>query len=103
VVGQPAVGDVNPAPPVVTIEHNATSRAALRLSRHMAYHSAMIRYLKLALALLLLAACSGRPGPITVADNVVAIQNQTTRDWRNVVVTVNHHFRGGTSVAWPRR
>jgi hypothetical protein len=63
----------------------------------MAYHSAMIRYLKLALALLLLAACSGRPGPITVADNVVAIQNQTTRDWRNVVVTVNDHFRGGTS------
>jgi hypothetical protein len=63
----------------------------------MAYHSAMIRYLKLGLLLLLLAACSGRPGPITVADNVVAIQNQTTRDWRNVVVTVNDHFRGGTS------
>ena len=42
------------------------------------------------------AACKPRPGPIEVADNVVAIQNQTSRDWRNVVVTVNDHFRGGT-------
>ena len=41
------------------------------------------------------AACKPRPGPIEVADNVVAIQNQTSRDWRNVVVTVNDHFRGG--------
>ena len=59
----------------------------------------MIRSLKpaLALGLLLLAACSGRPGPITVADNVVSVQNQTTRDWRNVVVTVNDHFRGGAA------
>lgn len=42
------------------------------------------------------AACKPRPGPIEVNDNVVAIQNQTSRDWRNVVVTVNDHFRGGT-------
>jgi hypothetical protein len=59
----------------------------------------MIRSLKPALVvgLLLLAACSGRPGPITVADNVVSVQNQTTRDWKNVVVTVNDHFRGGAA------
>lgn len=58
----------------------------------------MIRCLKpaLALVLLLFAACSGRPGPITVEDNIVSVQNQTKRDWRNVVVTVNDHFRGGT-------
>lgn len=43
------------------------------------------------------AACSSRPGPITVAENVVSVQNQTSRDWRNVVVTVNDHFRGGAS------
>ena len=42
------------------------------------------------------AACKPRPGPIEVSDNVVAIQNQTRRDWRNVIVTVNDHFRGGT-------
>ena len=24
------------------------------------------------------------------------VQNQTSRDWRNVIVTVNDHFRGGT-------
>lgn len=42
------------------------------------------------------AACKGRPGPIEVKDNVVAIHNQTSSEWRNVVVTVNDHFRGGT-------
>jgi hypothetical protein len=42
------------------------------------------------------AACKPRPGPIEVNDNVVAIHNQTSSDWRNVVVTVNDHFRGGT-------
>lgn len=42
------------------------------------------------------AACKTRPGPIEINDNMVAIQNQTSRDWRNVVVTVNDHFRGGT-------
>jgi hypothetical protein len=59
----------------------------------------MIRHLWLALALgvLLFAACKSSPGPITVGDNVVAVQNQTTRDWRNVVVTVNDHFRGGAA------
>jgi hypothetical protein len=40
-------------------------------------------------------ACSPRPGPIDIADNVVSVQNQTPHDWRNVVVTVNDHFRGG--------
>lgn len=46
--------------------------------------------------LMLSAACSHRPGPITVDDNIVGVQNQTSREWRNVVVTVNDHFRGGT-------
>jgi hypothetical protein len=50
----------------------------------------------LALLLLLNAACSRRAGPISVDANVVSVQNQTARDWRNVVVTVNDHFRGGT-------
>jgi hypothetical protein len=45
---------------------------------------------------LLHAACSQSPGPINIEDNVLSVQNQTSRDWRNVVVTVNDHFRGGT-------
>jgi hypothetical protein len=59
----------------------------------------MVRYVRPALVLgvLFYAACTPRPGPITVAENVVSIQNQTTRDWRNVVVTVNDHFRGGAA------
>jgi len=59
----------------------------------------MIRYLRLplVLALVLCGGCKGRPGPITVADNVVSVQNQTTRDWQNVVITVNDHFRGGAA------
>jgi hypothetical protein len=47
------------------------------------------------LLLMLSAACSHRPGPITVDDNIVGVQNQTSTEWRNVVVTVNDHFRGG--------
>lgn len=46
-------------------------------------------------AMLLAGACSPRPGPLSVADSMVVVQNQTSRDWRNVVVTVNDHFRGG--------
>src|SRR5512133_3971755 len=51
----------------------------------------------LALLVMLSAACSRRVGPISVDDNVVSVQNQTSRDWRSVVVTVNDHFRGGTA------
>jgi hypothetical protein len=28
---------------------------------------------------------------------MLIIENQTPRDWRNVVITVNDHFRGGAS------
>lgn len=48
------------------------------------------------LALLcLLAACSGPPDPVTVEDGTITVDNQTDRDWRNVMITVNDHFRGG--------
>jgi hypothetical protein len=42
-----------------------------------------------------LAACSRPAAPIIVRDNTIHVENQTSRDWRNVVVTVNDHFRGG--------
>lgn len=55
-----------------------------------------LSYRQVALAAILLAgACSPRPGPVSVAENTVVVQNQTSREWRNVVVTVNDHFRGG--------
>ncbi len=44
---------------------------------------------------LLVAACSGARDPITVSDGTIAIENQTPREWRKVVVTVNDHFRAG--------
>lgn len=33
--------------------------------------------------------------PITIAGGTVVVNNATDREWRNVVVTVNHHFYGG--------
>jgi len=62
------------------------------------YHNPMMRRVGCGILVLGLihAACKPRPGPIEIGDNVVAIQNQTSSDWRNVVVTVNDHFRGGT-------
>lgn len=51
----------------------------------------------LLVVLLIAASCRSRPDPIEVADNIVTVQNQTSRDWRNVVITVNDHFRGGAA------
>jgi hypothetical protein len=33
--------------------------------------------------------------PVTVEGGTITVNNQTVRDWRNVVVTVNDHFYGG--------
>lgn len=44
---------------------------------------------------LLAAACSPRRDPITIVEGTVSVENQTSREWRNVIVTVNDHFRGG--------
>jgi hypothetical protein len=43
------------------------------------------------------AACAPRRDPIVLEEGVLAIENQTSRDWRNVVITVNDHFRGGAA------
>jgi len=39
--------------------------------------------------------------PITVAGRTIAVENQTGREWRNVVVTVNDHFHGGAPTLAP--
>lgn len=48
--------------------------------------------------LLLSAACSGRPDPIIVEEHGIVVQNTTSRDWKNVLVTVNDHFTGGVQL-----
>ena len=47
-------------------------------------------------ALLCLPECSRPPDPITLSENTVILLNQSSRDWRNVRITVNDHFTGGT-------
>ncbi len=41
-------------------------------------------------------ACTVPRDPITVDEGMLTIENQTPRDWRNVKVTVNYHYSGGT-------
>jgi hypothetical protein len=43
-------------------------------------------------------ACSGRRDPIVLDEGTLVVENQSKSEWRNVVVTVNDHFRGGTPV-----
>ena len=55
--------------------------------------------LRPAAIVLTLAACIGAcdrgRDPIVVRDGMLVVENQTTREWRNVRVTVNDHFTGG--------
>jgi len=55
-----------------------------------------VRGASVLIALLCLAACAPRPDPITLSENTVILLNQSSRDWRNVRITVNDHFTGGT-------
>jgi hypothetical protein len=50
---------------------------------------------------LFVASCSPDRAPVTLQGDIVAVENQTTREWRNVIVTVNDHFRGGTASLAP--
>ena len=81
------------------IDASATSRTAAGPSRHMgdiivpmltaSYRRAVFT------AMLLAGACSRAPDPIEVVENTIVIRNQTSSDWRDVMITVNDHFRGG--------
>jgi hypothetical protein len=63
----------------------------------------IVRAARLALALAGLAAgmfvftaCSSVPrDSIVVEEGTIAVENQTARDWRNVIIRVNDHFAGG--------
>ena len=47
------------------------------------------------LAALAQPACAPPRDPIVLDEGTVIVENQTSRDWRDVVITVNDHFRGG--------
>jgi hypothetical protein len=47
-------------------------------------------------AAVILSACSAPRDPIVINEGVLTLENRTDREWRDVVVTVNHHYRGGT-------
>ncbi len=50
------------------------------------------------LALALAAACSDPQDPISVDGNAITIVNESAHDWRNVLIVVNDHYRGGAPV-----
>ena len=57
--------------------------------------------LRSALACLLLvmaASCSKPEDPIQVDPSAITVLNQTDGDWKNVLITVNDHFRGQVPV-----
>jgi hypothetical protein len=57
----------------------------------------MLRRASVLLAAILLtglAACSEPPPPISVGEGMVTVLNQTEQDWKEVLITVNDHFRG---------
>jgi hypothetical protein len=45
-------------------------------------------------SLLLVAGCSPPPPPVSVGEGMVTVLNQTDQDWKDVLITVNDHFRG---------
>lgn len=55
----------------------------------------------LAFAALVLAGCSSPAEPIVVEEGTVVLLNATDRPWRDVIITVNDHFRGGTPALQP--
>lgn len=46
--------------------------------------------------LVIVTACSRPRDPIVVGEGMLILENQTNREWRDVLITVNHHYRGGT-------
>lgn len=54
-----------------------------------------------ALFLMLAAACAPPRESITVDEGMITVENQTQTEWRNVRITVNDHFSGGTAALLP--
>ena len=57
----------------------------------------MMRRIAAVLALLTLvvsAGCSEPPPPVSVAEGMVTVLNQTDQDWKEVLILVNDHYQG---------
>ena len=50
------------------------------------------------LTLVLAVACSEPPEPLQVENTAITLLNTTDEDWKNILITVNDHYRGGAPV-----
>ena len=53
------------------------------------------RPLAVALLIACAAACTQRRDPIIVQEGMITLENQSSKGWRDVRITVNDHFVGG--------
>jgi hypothetical protein len=83
---------------------------------HCEYHSRVTRDMRLPcrlgrvlnaltaaaiLTFMLAGACSAPRDSIVVDEGMLTVENQTDQEWRNVRITVNHHFSGGVASLAP--
>jgi hypothetical protein len=83
---------------------------------HCEYHSRVVRVMRLPcrpgralngfaaaaiLTTILASACSRPRDSIVVDEGMITVENQTDQEWRNVRITVNHHFSGGAASLAP--
>ena len=45
--------------------------------------------------LVVVAACGKPPDSLQIEQNAIALLNQTDHEWKNVLIVVNDHYRGG--------
>jgi hypothetical protein len=67
----------------------------------MLTRSRLMRTAIAALVVTSVAVCSTRRDPIVVKDEMVVLENQSAREWRNVRITINDHFSGGAPLLLP--
>jgi hypothetical protein len=71
-----------------------------RVGRDGCVSSSVTRFRACTVALCVLfvaaAGCSDKRDPIVIEDGMLTLENQTSSEWRDVIITVNDHFRGGT-------
>lgn len=58
-------------------------------------------YLVVACLLFAIGCSEEKRDPISVGEGSVVVENQTDQEWRNVLITVNDHFRGGARTLAP--